>query len=421
MPSAGTLPLVLGLQCVRCERETALGAPGYVCPACGANQQVLYDYPALRRRLTRRRLERDRDFSIWRYRDLLPAGDKRHRPTLQVGWTPLYKAERLGSLLGLSNLYLKDDGRNPSASFKDRAGAVVVARARSLGRKIAAGASTGNAAASLACLAAGTELKPVVFVPKSAPEAKVVQLLIYGATVFAVDGSYDDAFDLCLAACEEYGWYNRNTGYNAFTREGKKTVSFELAEQSGWKVPDTVFVPVGDGNIISGVWKGFVELEKLGLIDTLPRLAAVQAEGSAAITRAFESGATIEAAPGKTVADSIAVCLPRDGEAAVRALKESKGFAITVSDAEILAAVKTAARTEGVFAEPAAAAGVAGCAKAAAAGKLRQSERVVVIITGSGLKDVASARKAVGKSHAVRPNLKDLKRLIASLPKGALP
>ncbi len=420
MPSAGTLPLVLGLQCVRCERETALDAPGYVCPACGANQLVIYDYKALRRRLTRRKIERSRDYSIWRYRDLLPTGDERHRPAPQVGWTPLYKAKQLGNMLGLSNLYLKDDGRNPSASFKDRAGAVAVARARSLGRKVAAGASTGNAASSLACLSAGTELKPVVFVPKAAPEAKVAQLLVYGAVVFSVDGSYDDAFDLCLAACEEYGWYNRNTGYNAFTREGKKTVSIEIAEQSGWTAPDTVFVPVGDGNIISGVWKGFVELDKLGLIDKLPRLAAVQAEGSAAIARAFESGRSIEPVEGKTVADSIAVSLPRDGEAAVRALKESKGFAITVSDTEILEAIKTTARTEGVFAEPAAAAGVAGLAKAARAGQLRKNERVTVIITGNGLKDVASARKTVGKPHLIRPDLKDLKRLIAGLPKGAL-
>ncbi|MEE8424626.1 MAG: threonine synthase, partial [Elusimicrobiota bacterium] len=331
-----------------------------------------------------------------------------------------YKAERLGNLLGLSNLYLKDDGRNPSASLKDRAGAVAVARARSLGRKVAAGASTGNAASSLACLSAGTELKPVVFVPKAAPEAKLAQLLVYGATVLSVDGSYDDAFDLCLAACEEYGWYNRNTGYNAFTREGKKTVSFEIAEQSGWTAPDTVFVPVGDGNILSGVWKGFVELDKLGLIDKLPRLAAVQAEGSAAIARAFTSGRTISPVEGKTVADSIAVSLPRDGEAAVRALKESKGFAVTVSDAEILEAIKTTARTEGIFAEPAAAAGVAGLAKAARAGQLRKNEHITVIITGNGLKDVASARKTVGKPHLIRPDLKDLKRLIASLPKGAL-
>jgi len=257
------------------------------------------------------------------------------------------------------------------------------------------------------------ETKPVIFVPRTAPPAKLAQLLVYGATVLSVDGTYDQAFDLCRQACDEFGWYNRNTGYNPFTREGKKTCAFELCEQLGWKVPDFVFVSVGDGNIISGLWKGFTDFKALGLIDKLPKMVAVQAEGSAAITNAWKKGGPVLPVSGKTVADSISVSLPRDGAAAVAAVKKSKGFAVTVSDREILAAIPAVAQGAGVFSEPAGAAAYAGLARCAAAGQVRENDSVVVVVTGNGLKDVAGAMKIAGRPHEVGTGMSSVRRLVA--------
>jgi len=401
----------VGFRCYLCGREFGSRFAGYVCAGCGGNLRVEYDYKKLRRRLTRKALDRCGERSIWRYGPLLPVSG-RHLPVVGVGWTPLHRARRLGAALGLRNVWIKDDTRNPSASFKDRAGAVAASRARDLGREVITGASTGNAASSLACLAAGMGLRTVLFVPESAPAAKVVQLLVFGARVLMVRGTYDEAFDLCLKATEEYGWYNRNTGYNAFTREGKKTCAFEILEQMGWRCPDVVFVPVGDGNIISGVWKGFVEARRMGWIDRLPRMAAVQASGSDAVKRAFESGKRILPVSGCTVADSISVSVPRDGFAAVQALRESKGFAVSVTDKEILRAVPALARAESVFAEPAGAAAVAGLEKAAARKLVRPQEKVVLLATGNGLKDIASARRSVGKPHRVAPDIQALRRVV---------
>jgi threonine synthase len=403
----------LGFACVRCGREHSPRRAEYDCPSCGGNLQVRYDYARIKKVLTRESLSASREGGIWRYLPLLPVSGRRV-PAPLVGATPLLRARKLGRDLGLSGLFLKDETRNPSASLKDRAGAVFTARALDRGERIVTGASTGNAAASLACLCAGGP-RAVIFVPRTAPEAKLAQLLLYGAVVISVDGSYDEAFDLCLKASREYGWYNRNTGYNPLTREGKKTTSFEIAEQLGWRSPDWVFVPAGDGNILSGVWKGFTDFHRLGLIDALPRLAAVQAEGSDAIARAFEGDGRIRPASGRTLADSISVSLPRDGEAAVAALRESKGIAVRVTDSEMLGAMRETARAEGVFAEPAAAAAVAGLRKAAAQGRLGGGETVVALITGSGLKDVASARKAAGEPHRIAPDLGSLRSLVKKL------
>ncbi|MDD5629100.1 MAG: pyridoxal-phosphate dependent enzyme, partial [Elusimicrobia bacterium] len=258
----------------------------------------------------------------------------------------------------------------------------------------------------------GLGLKTIIFVPEKAPVAKIAQLLVFGATVIAVKGTYDQAFDLCLKATEAFGWYNRNTGHNPFTREGKKTCSFEIVEQLGWKCPDKVFVPVGDGNIISGIWKGFKDFHALGLIDRLPQLVAVQAAGSDAVKRAFESDGVIRPVSGDTLADSISVSLPRDGEAAVKALKESQGFALSVTDDEILAALRDTARRESVFGEPAGVTSVAGLRKAAAQGLVKRGEKVVALVTGNGLKDVASAMKAVAKPFLVAPDARELKKLV---------
>jgi threonine synthase len=406
---------VLGLRCAACGKEHSLRSAPYTCPSCAGNLQVVYDYRLIRRKLTRFSLRQDRDPSLWRYRAALPVGAASPRPVPLAGGTPLYEAPRLAAVLGLRRVLVKDDGRNPSASFKDRANAVVLTRALELGAEVVTTASTGNAASSLACLAAGLPLKTVIFVPETAPEAKIAQLLVFGATVIAVRGTYDEAFDLCGKAAGRYGWYNRSTGVNPFTREGKKTGAYELSEQLGWEVPDLVFVPVGDGNIISGMWKGFTELRELGLIERLPCLVAVQAEGSAAVANALGRDGAIRPVSGRTVADSISVSLPRDGAAAVRAVRESGGFAVTVSDAEILAAIPELARGANVFAEPAAAAAWAGLKKAAGQGRVRGRRTAALLVTGSGLKDVAGARKSVGKPYPADPDMDSLKGLVRRL------
>ncbi len=390
---------VTGLRCVGCGETCALTESVYVCQSCGANLQVQYDYDAIRRAWPRDELAGNMDRSIWRYAPLYPVATKLESPP--VGWTPLFRVPQLAQRLGLSSLYIKDDSRNPSASFKDRASAIALVRARDIGRDLVTGASTGNAASSTGVLAAAMGIRTRIFIPHTAPRAKVAQLLAFGAQVLAVDGTYDQAFDLCLAATKQFGWYNRNTGYNPFTREGKKSVSFEVCEQMGWEVPDLVVVPVGDGNIISGVWKGFEEFHRIGFIDRLPRLLAVQAEGSAAVVRALEGDGTIRPVSGETVADSISVSMPRDGAAAVQAVRASGGFGITVGDEQILAAIPEVARGSGVFGEPAGVASYAGLKKASEQGRIDPAWTIVLLVTGSGLKDVASVMKVVGEPRLV--------------------
>lgn len=396
---------VKGMKCTGCGREDEERGMRYLCGECGKNLEVVYDYRAVSRTLTRQILSKNPDLSVWRYWDLYPLEDRSFIMPLQIGWTPLYGAEKLGRSLGLGNLWIKDDGRNPSASFKDRASCVAVVKALELGFDEICGASTGNAASSTACLCASLGISPIIFVPESAPAAKIAQLLVFGAKVFTVKGSYDDAFDLCLEASKEYGWYNRNTGYNPYTREGKKSCSFEICEQMGWNIPDLVLVPVGDGNIISGIWKGFRDFYGAGLIDGLPGIVAVQSEKSRAVVNAVEGDGVIRPVEATTIADSISVDVPRDGEMAVRAVRESGGMAVAVSDEEILDSITLLARTCGVFAEPAGATSIAGLRKLAAGGKIKGTERVVCLVTGSGLKDIDSARKVAGRPISIDPTM----------------
>jgi threonine synthase len=365
-----------------------------------------------------------RDYSIWRYADLLPLDDPATcAPPLQVGWTPLYHAAQAGARLGLSNLYIKDDGRNPTASFKDRASALVVAKARELRVDMITTASTGNAGAALAGLAAAAHMPTVIFVPETAPEAKIAQLLIFGSRVLLVKGNYDQAFDLCLAASKEFGWYCRNTAYNPYTVEGKKTASFEICEQLAmvgsqlvtpqeWRAPDSIFVSVGDGNIISGLWKGLRDLLELGWIDKMPKLMGIQAEGSAACYNAWKAGTEkIQAVNAQTVADSISADIPLDGVRAVRAVRQTGGAYLTVTDDEILAAIPELARGEALFVEPAASTAYAGLKKAVTQGLVKSDERVVVMLTGNGLKDIASAMKVAGAGAVIEPELEAVKKL----------
>ena len=398
-----------GYCCIACNATQPADYAGFVCPACGGNLDISYDYGAI-----------DTDFGngdgIFGYAPLLPVRNPDQPFPLVVGGTPLYEAQRLGESIGLRNLYLKDDTCNPSASIKDRASAIALQRALDVGADTVAVASTGNAGSSTACIAAALGLSAIVFVPESAPVPKLTQSLAYGATVLAVRGNYDDAYDLCLHASQEFGWYNRSTGFNPFTREGKKTCSFEIWEQLG-RVPDRVIVPTGDGNILSGIWKGWRDLHALGLIDRLPKIDCAQSDASAAISLAVEkarqagsepdwSTLTIDDVDAHTVADSISVDRPRDGLAAVKAVIQSGGEAVTVPDREILAAIPEMARLTGVFPEPAAAAPWAGVKQMLRQQQIAADELVVCIVSGSGLKDVANARKVVGEPWLIEPSLK---------------
>ncbi len=395
---------------------------GFLCPECGGNLDIRYDYKAVSQELGAGFDPASND--LFRYRALLPIREPEPAFPLRVGGTPLYRADRLGQAAGLRRLYIKDDSANPSASLKDRAGAVALCRAIETGAAVVATASTGNAGSSMACLAAALGLRAVVFVPELAPAAKLTQLLSYGAQVFAVRGNYDDAYDLCQAACQEFGWYNRSTGYNAFTREGKKTCSFETWENLGCEVPDRMVVPTGDGNIISAVWKGWSDLKAAGLTDRLPKIDCVQSAKSGAVCRTVRrlragkenmedwSKVKIEQVKASTLADSISVDRPRDGLAAVRAVLESGGEAVTVSDRQILDAAMEMARKVGVFPEPAAAAPWAAVRQMAADGLIHAEERIVCLVTGSGLKDAENAARAAAAPQVIEPTLEEVRRVM---------
>ncbi len=399
------MEFVTGLKCVFCNGVYPARTQ-FTCPRCGIQGilDVQYDYRAIARRLTRRVLAARKQLSHWRYRELLPIRAGSAVPDLCVGWTPLTAAPALAKHLGIGKLFLKDEGRNATGSMKDRASAVGVVKAREAKRKIIACASTGNAASSCAGMAASMGMRSVIFVPQRAPEAKVTQLLIFGATVVRVRGSYEQAFQLCQEGCEKWGWYNRNSGINPYLVEGKKTVGLEIAEQLEWSPSDWVAVSVGDGCTIAGVWKAFKELKTLGLIERAPRLLGVQAEGAAPVTACFRSGAPLDPIEPKTLADSIAVGVPRNWKKAVLAVEESGGTMINVSDEEILDAMRYTGRLAGIFAEPAAATAVAGLRRAVAEGLIGRRAGATAIITGNGLKDVRSAQSAVGEPFEVPPD-----------------
>lgn len=403
--------MVEKLVCVNCGAEYfphSADAPEVwmTCPSCGPVDGILdfrYDLAEVRDSWLERPLA-SRAHNHWRYAELLPIKESSLRADWQVGWTPIIDAERLAVELGLERVLLKDEGRNPSASFKDRASSVGVAHALEVGAESIACASTGNAATSLACHAALAGVEANIFVPHTAPEPKLAQLLVFGARVFAVEGSYDQAYQLCSAACAHFGWYNRNCAINPVLVEGKKTAGLEIAEQMGAEVPDWVAVSIGDGCTIAGIWKGLSEMHALGVIDCLPRLLGVQADEVAPIPYALEHGKLPEPGDGATMADSIDVQVPRNWRKAVHALHEAEGRVVCVSDEQILAAIRLAGR-HGVFAEPAAAAALAGVVEAVDSKIIEPHESVLVMITGSGLKDIRSSIRAGGEPLRIKPDL----------------
>ena len=413
---------ILSLKCLICGKQYPPEEIDYVCPDHGDDGvlDVQYDYDFIGRQISRENLRQADDFTIWRYKPMLPVRPDAIVPPLAVGWTPLYPAQRLASVLGLKTVWVKDDGLQPTASFKDRASAVAVVKAMEKGAGIVTTASTGNAAAALSGLCASVGQADVIFVPETAPQAKIAQLLVFGSRVILVKGSYDDAFALCLKAANNYSWYNRNSGYNPYMTEGKKTAAYEICEQLAWKPPDRIFVSVGDGCIIGGLYKGLKDLLALGWIDKMPKLMGVQAAGSSYLYTAWKNGEDVLTKPpiaAQTLADSISAGLPSDRIKALAAVIEIGGAYISLSDDDILAAIPALARRTGVFAEPAGAAAYAGLVNAVNQRLVSDDEEIVVLNTGNGLKDVAGAMQAVDlvdtKPFRIEPDAAALEQVVA--------
>ncbi len=377
-------------QCFDCGLQIPAGEIIYLCPNCSAKQlpdkpplgvlKVVYDYNLLSN-LSFRELE-ENDFL-----QLLPLNDRKSFPNLHVGQTPLYEIHSLDGETNDFELYLKDDSQNPTFSFKDRASAVVSAFAKENGIDTIVAASTGNAGSSLAGICAAQGQKAVIFVPATAPKAKLTQIMMYGATLVPVAGNYDKAFDLSIEATKRFGWYNRNTAFNPFTIEGKKTVSFELYSQLKEQIPDYIFVPVGDGVIISGVFKGFEDLLELGIIEKMPVIIAVQAARSSNLADNIGKEEFVST-PSDTIADSISVDIPRNFNMAAGYITKYDGQTITVSDDDILRASLKLAKNTGIFTEPAAAAAFAGFLTYKNRYLIPKGSVSVVLLTGSGLKDL---------------------------------
>ena len=399
-------------QCVKCGKIYE-ATPNLTNCQCGGILDIIYDYDYIKTVLTKEKLAARRDNSMWRYRELLPVEEDTPNTPLRVGWSPLYEADILAKQLGIKKLYVKDDGINPTASLKDRASAMAVAKAREAGAKVIACSSTGNAASSLAGNAAAAGLKTYIFVPSRAPKGKVAQLMTFGATVISVQGSYEETFELSKQAIDKWGWYNRNAAINPYLSEGKKTVALEIMEQLDWKAPDYIAISVGDGCTIAGLWKGLKDLYAIGFIDRLPRLISAQAEGCCPLNRAIETGEPWHPMEENTLADSIAVGVPRNADKALMAIRESNGLTVNVSDEEIMAAQKLLGRTCGVFGEPAGVTGAAGLKKLCEQGKIPADATVVSVVTGNGLKDVANAIKACGEPISIPSDMELLLKAFA--------
>ena len=398
------LPQVRNLTCMSCGRSYKQGLDG-PCPDCGTSGvlQIHFDLARARRTLHRRSLAK-RPFDVWRYAELLPVSANGRRPALVPGGTPLVDAPELAHWAGLRALRVKDEGRNPTGSFKDRASAIGVTRALARGASVVACASTGNAASSLAGAAASVGLRCVIFVPEFAPEPKLAQLLVFGARVIRVQGSYDQTWEMCQRACKQYGWYNRNAAVNPSLVEGKKTCGLEIAEQTAEDVPDWLAVSVGDGCTIAGIWKGLVEMKALGLFPRLPKLLGVQAEGARPLVDAFHESRELRPVTAETIADSICVGHPRNWRKALHAVLDSGGTFIAVCDDAIVDAMREAGRRAGLFGEPAGVAPFAGLKKAVAEGIVGKKARALAVMTAAGLKDIKTALRAVGQPTSLKPS-----------------
>ncbi|NPD87694.1 MAG: threonine synthase [Asgard group archaeon] len=385
------------LRCITCKKEFDSQPGLYYCEDCGkimGTLEVVYDYESIKEDPVVREKKFDKKASMYQFSFLLPTISKLQLDEY-VGGTPLYKFD----LLGMKDVLVKYDGSNPSSSYKDRASSIAINKAIDEGNDILFCASTGNAAASLAMLNAYTDMKTYIFVPAAIPDGKRAQLEISGAEVYAVEGTYDEVYDLSLDLGLEKGWYCRHAAINPYLLEGKKTGAFEIVIQNDFEVPDYVFIGVGDGTVVSSLYKGFWEFREIGLTDKIPKIIGVQAEGIPAIKEAFEKGKPYKpiAIDGSTVADSISVGKPRDVIKACTYVEASNGFFISLTDDEILDAIKELGKT-GIFAEPAGAVPYGGLKKLIYEEKITESDTVCLVITGNGLKDVNAVKDAISKT-----------------------
>ncbi|HBY66056.1 MAG TPA: threonine synthase [Acholeplasmataceae bacterium] len=397
-------------RCTLCNQTFSPPEIEYTCPKCGEKGilDIEYDYEAMKKVVNLAYFKDNHDYSMWRYQPMMTIDTTHIKKMLHIGWTPLYESNQLAKRLGLKSLWIKDEGLNPSASLKDRASGVAVLKAIEEKATIISCSSTGNAASSLAASAARMGLKTVIFVPKRAPIGKLTQLMIYGSNLICVDGDYKSAFNLSKEAIDHYGWYNRNAAINPHLVEGKKTVALEIAEQLDFKLTDWVAVSVGDGCTIAGVYKGFYDLLQLGLIPKIPKLLGVQSSGCSPFVKAARLNKPLEEAEENTIADSISVGIPRNPIKALRAVKDSKGAWIEVTDAHILRSMKMLGSLEGIFGEPAGVTALSGVEQALTDQIIKHDETVTVIMTGNGLKDPNNAQKAIDQPVILQPKLTSL-------------
>ena len=409
------MDFVSGLRCRECGRTYPAEAL-HVCDFCFGPLEVTYDYERVAATMTRERIAAG-PRTIWRYADLLPVADP-NPVDLGAGFTPLVRADRLAAELGLGELWIKDDTANPTGSFKDRVVSVALTKARQLGFKIAACASTGNLANSVAAHAARAGMDSVVLIPHDLERAKVTMTSVYGGRVFAVEGSYDDVNRLCAElTSEQPEWAFVNVNVRTYYAEGSKTLAFEVAEQLGWQAPDHVVVPIGSGSQLTKVAKGFQELWQVGLLDEEPsvRVSGAQAEGCSPVATAFAEGTdAIRPVKPHTIAKSLAIGNPADGWYALDTIRKSGGSCASVTDEEVLDGIRLLARTEGIFAETAGGVTIATLAKLAAQGVIRRDERVVAMITGHGLKTVEALADVVGPTATIAPTLDSFAEALAA-------
>ena len=396
---------VLGLRCRECGREYA-AAPIFTCEWCFGPLEVAYDYDAITASVSREKIAAGPS-TLWRYADLLPVASD-PAVDLGTGFTPLVRADRLAAELGLGEVWVKNDTRNPTNSFKDRVVSVALSKALEFGFKVFACASTGNLANSVAAHAARAGMRSYVFIPSDLEQGKVATTAIYGGNLVAIKGNYDDVNRLCAELAGIYQWAFVNVNMRPYYAEGSKTLAFETAEQLGWSVPDHVVVPVASGSLLTKIRKGFEELHKVGLLDREPelRVSGAQAEGCSPVARAWLDGAdTIKPVKPDTIAKSLAIGNPADGYFALDAVRQTGGGLAAVTDDEIVDAMKLLARTEGIFAETAGGVTIATLKRLAAEGIVRPDERVVAYVTGHGLKTLDAVEPSVGPTAVIPPTL----------------
>ncbi len=394
---------VQGLRCRECGRDYEV-APIYTCEWCFGPLEVTYDYDAVTAAVSRERIAAG-PASIWRYADLLPV-DRGHAVDLGAGFTPLVRADRLAAALGLGEVWVKNDTLNPTNSFKDRVASVALSKALEFGFKTAACASTGNLANSVAAHAARAGLRSYVFIPSNLERAKVVTTAVYGGNVVAIEGNYDDVNRLCAELAGTYRWAFVNVNVRPYYAEGSKTLAFETAEQLGWETPDHVVVPVASGSLLTKIRKGFDELHKVGLLDHAPnvRVSGAQALGCSPVATAWSEGSdTIRPVKPDTIAKSLAIGNPADGYFALDAVRQTEGGLAAVSDGEVVEGIRLLARTEGIFAETAGGVTVASLKRLAEQGVVTADERVVIYITGLGLKTLDAVE--ADPTATIRPTL----------------